>query len=92
MPAYHEIIHTTRTCDRLHLTWQTKRQELRPNKAMGNFERLLGWKDDPKRGITPAQVLPRKDATAAAMANQRLERLWGIIESEAGSSPANGLT
>jgi hypothetical protein len=67
----------------------TKRQELRPNKATGNYERLLGWKDDPQtRKSIQHKFYLGKDATAAAMANQRLERLWGIIESEAGGSPA----
>ena len=67
----------------------TKHRELRPNKATGNFERLLGWKDDPQTR-TPRQhkFYLGKDAAAAALANQRLERLWAIIEAEAGSSPA----
>lgn len=67
----------------------TKRQELRPNKATGNYERLLGWKDDPQtRKSLQHKFYLGKDATAAAMANQRLERLWAIIESEAGDSLA----
>jgi hypothetical protein len=67
----------------------TKRQELRPNKSTGNFERLLGWKYDPEtKTLRQHKFYLGKDATAAALANQRLESLWAIIESEAGSSSA----
>ena len=67
----------------------TKRQELRPNKSTGNFERLIGWKHDPETKTSRQQKFYLgKDAATAAMLNQRLERFWAIIESEAGSSPA----
>jgi predicted DNA-binding protein (UPF0251 family) len=67
----------------------TKRQELHPNKSTGNFERLLGWKYDPKTKTTRQhKFYLGTDPTAAALANQRLERLWAIIESEAGDSDA----
>jgi predicted DNA-binding protein (UPF0251 family) len=65
----------------------TKHQELRPNKATGNYERLLGWKYDPETKATRQhKFYLGTDPTAAALANQRLERLWAIIEGEAGSS------
>ena len=67
----------------------TKRQELRPNKSTGNFERLLGWKYDPETKTSRQhKFYLGKDAAAAALANQRLEKLWAIIEAEAGGSPA----
>ena len=67
----------------------SKRQELRPNKATGNFERLLGWKCDPATKATRQhKFYLGTDPTAAALANQRLERLWAIIEGEAGDSDA----
>jgi hypothetical protein len=67
----------------------SKRQELRPNKSTGNFERLLGWKYDPATKATRQhKFYLGTDPTAAALANQRLERLWAIIEGEAGDSEA----
>ena len=63
-----------------------KRQELRPNQVTGNFERLLGWKEDQGKTRQHKFYLGN-DGAAAWMANQRLEKLWAIIETEAGSSP-----
>lgn len=65
-----------------------KHQELIPNKATGNYERLLGWKAD-REGEKPRQhkFYLGKERLAASIANQRLEKLWGIIEEEAGDRP-----
>ena len=72
-----------------------KRLELRPNKATGNYERLLGWKRD-REDDNPRQhkFYLGKDKTAATIANQRLEKLWAIVEKEAGDGLAlwNSLT
>ena len=65
----------------------TKRQELRPNKSTGNFERLLGWKYDPETKTTRQhKFYLGTDPTAAALANQRIEKLWAILEGEAGDA------
>jgi len=66
-----------------------KRQELRPNRDTGNYERLLGWKrngEDSK----PRQhkFYLGKERIAATIANERLEKLWAIVEKEAGDGPA----
>lgn len=66
-----------------------KRQELRPNRDTGNYERLLGWKrngEDSK----PKQhkFYLGKERVAATIANERLEKLWAIVEKEAGDGPA----
>ena len=67
----------------------TKRQELRPNKSTGNFERLLGWKYDAETKTSRQQKFYLgTDPAAAALANQRLDRLWAIIECEASGSDA----
>lgn len=65
-----------------------KRREILPNKATGNYERLLGWKvekfDGPAR---QHKFYLGKERLAATVANQRLEKLWEIIEAEAGDRP-----
>jgi len=67
----------------------TKRQEMRPNRATGNFERLLGWKEDIQTGtVRQHKFYLGRDQAAAMLANQRLERLWAIVESEAGDMDA----
>ena len=67
----------------------TKRQELRANRATGNFERLLGWKEDIETGTARQhKFYLGKDQSAATLASQRLEKLWAIIETEAGAVPA----
>ena len=64
-----------------------KKQELAPNKTTGNYERLLGWKVD-KEGEKPRQhkFYLGKEKLAATVANQRLEKLWEVIEGEAGDA------
>ena len=66
-----------------------KRLELQPNKATGNYERLLGWKQDlDGENLRQHKFYLGKDKTAATIANQRLEKLWAIVEKEAGDSTA----